>query len=628
MLARGVTAARSRVRRVATAAVSTPPPADAALGSRRSIRDLLQDLDNVVRDTTLVQPAWLDRIRAAIAHLDQQHRPAHISIIGEHDASVEGVTTAILDDPLTNTNDAQDVTVALEARRLGPHPPQAIEIQYADRVESTLDRLALPAKWLRDNQIVLTEIVHRDVPPLESSFSTLHLSDAVIVLLSSTSLLSSPAAQTVLLNLHSKPNLIVCVNTHDASPAATTSILDTLQHQLDTLFPPSSSPTSPSPVVMALSTEQALAALAALDGTANPSFEQFQTGYLASQIPKLKSILSEIVASGPSSRLREQTAAHVLECALSRAAFSTATNQDSLASAHSSLLALNQQATESSQRLLTSLGIDSDTGMFPLPQQELLESRQALQRVFDERLQFYKLPFKSDDISSELSLVATQTYLIEFEKHLLYSTGLFVSHASALQQSLTTLLDASPFSKPPLQSELVHNSIEQALAPHPESPTQIPSTALSTPIQTRRAQLTSSRSSPISTLHRRAQSALFSSSIVSLTSISSAIGLFFGQAVELANCVGLGVLGTTFAVWSLQGKWNKAKSKFWKDFDRLNDGVSEDLGVVVKNLVQRCQYTTNLAIRSYGSRISTEQLKVERIGSELKRIAREAQANK
>ena len=144
-----------------------------------------------------------------------------------------------------------------------------------------------------------------DVPPLESSFSTLHLSDAVIVILSSESLLSSKASQELLLSLHTKPNLIVCLNTPDASSPSSSSLLKTLRHQLDSLFPtnPDSTSHHNQPIIMALSTTQALEALSALtpsDPTSTsqqPSFESFQLNYLSSQIPKLKAALSTFLSS-------------------------------------------------------------------------------------------------------------------------------------------------------------------------------------------------------------------------------------------------------------------------------------------------------------------------------------------
>ncbi|GAA5913005.1 uncharacterized protein JCM6883_000486 [Sporobolomyces salmoneus] len=557
----------------------------------RSTRQLLQHLDQLLHEHSVLDETWRSRIQQAITDLDRR-RLANVSIVGDRSSGVQKLSSAILDDPLANEN-PQDVTVALESRSVSPTTSEATTLQFGEQVENPVELSTLPARWLQENNTTITEIVHGDVP-LESSFTTLHLSDAVLVLVSSTSLLSSRSAQTLLLNLHTKPNLLVCVNTRDASPEAATSILETLQHQLDTLFPSTSTAES-QPRVMAVSTEQALEALSALSPTevalegdsstsSQPSFEDFQRGYLASQLPRLKSLLSSILSSHSTSSavptpLQQQTALYVLSSALSRAAFSAATLQDTLTSARNSLEALSQQTSESSRRLLASpsFGVDSKTGMFPLPDQELLESRQAIQEVFDKRLQFYKLPFnKIDDISSELSLVISQTYLTRFEKHLLYSTGLFSSHSTELSKSLHSTLEKPPFKENELlHSSILENEISKSLHPSPNSPTYIPPTSLSTPISLRRSQLLSS---PLSTLHRTARKALTSSLTLSVASLLSAVGLNLVHAVELANCAGVGVLGSTLAVWLFQGRWERGKKKFWREFERVGGGVSEDLG--------------------------------------------------
>ncbi|GAA5823554.1 hypothetical protein JCM5353_006304 [Sporobolomyces roseus] len=625
------TSLASSIRQLSTQSSSPLVPT-----STTSTSKLLQDLSRLLEQYPLLDNKWLNRLHSAIADLEIQ-RPANISIVGDRDASVQGVTSSILDDPLVND---QDVTVALEARRLTKHSPEAIQLQFGQNVEkSSPDRLVLPAKWLNDNNTSLTEIVHGDIPPLESSFSTLHLSDAVIVILSSESLLSSKASQELLLSLHTKPNLIVCLNTPDASSSSSASLLKTLRHQLDTLFPSSSTSTSHhnQPIIMALSTTQALEALSALtpsDSTATkPIYEDFQLGYLASQIPKLKAALTTFLSSHNTSTtsptpLQEQTALYMLSTILSHAAFTGASIGDTLSSARSSLLALSSQTSESSSKLLSSLGLASPETLFPIPQEDLDESLSSLQEVFKTRLQFYKLLVgKIDDISSELSLVASQTYLINFEKRLLYTTALFNTHQSRLASQLSQTLSQPPFSSSSsqhplssLSSATIQNQLSQSSHPSPTSPSYLSPTALSSPILSRRAQLLHPTSSPISTLHRLTQKALISSLTLSAASIASSVGLNLVHGLDLASSVGLGVLGTTFAVWRLQGKWNKYQKKFLKDVERLNGGVQEDLTVATRELVKRSEWTTRLAVKLYEEKLNEKERGFEAFRGELRRI--------
>jgi hypothetical protein len=480
-------------------------------------------------------------------------------------------------------------------------------------------------------------------------------------LLSSTTLLSSRSAQTILLNLHTKPNLIVCVDTTTTTTeSSSSSILQTLKHQLNTLFPNSKNNT-----IMTISTEQALQALSTLVGTSSEStlnYQDFEKSYLTSQIPKLKSLLSQILSKHNDlttttrpSILQEETANYVLDSVLSRAAFSLATLSDTLTCARSTLSALSEQTNESSKRLLSSPAIGlsggGGDGMFPLPERELLYCKQSIQTVFDKRLQFYKLPFnKIDDISSELSLVISQTYLTDFEKHLLFSTGLFSSHSKELSNNLFDLLNKPPFSNNHLlNSSVLENTISKSLHPSPTSPTFIPPTSLSTPISSRRSQLVNS---PLSTLHRFTQKSLSKSLSFSLISVVSAIGLNLVHAVELSNCFAVGVLGSTLAVWNFQKSWEKGKKKFWREFERVSGGVSEDLGVkffllslfslrhlstaqnkpltlclafqvVTKQLIERAEYPTRLAIKGYEAKIREKEVGLEELRKGLQEIARE-----
>ncbi|GAA5994919.1 hypothetical protein JCM5350_006615 [Sporobolomyces pararoseus] len=611
--------------------------------TRSSTVELLSDLNQLLQQQQqqqqqrnqlpgVVSETWLNRLNHTVQDLQRgEKRNNRISIVGDLESGVQKLSNSILDDdPLSNN---QQVTLTLQTRSLVNPPPEQLTLQYHQpdqTVGEGSEVIVVDAKWLKENQTSLTEIIHGDeTSPLTSSQTSLHLSDTVILLLSSTKLLlgSKPSRQ-LLLDLNLKPNLIVCVNTQrrDASNSTAEEILKTLQHQLDTLLPPPSTRT-PNRIVIAVSTEQALNALSLLNDstttTSSSDSEGFQTGYLSSQIPKLKTILSEILLSSKGEDLQKETSFYIFDSTLSKTLFNLINLKDTLSTARSTLEALSQQTSESSQKLLSqSVGIDSrSNGMFPLPEQELLESKQEIEKVFRERLQFYKLPFnKIDDISSELSLTISQSYLTSFEKQLIYSTSLFSNHSFQLSTILSSTLSKPPFSKEGssiLYSPLLENELSKSL--HSSSTTLIPPTALTTPLSLRRSQLLST---PLTHLHRQTQRALTSSLTLSITSIASAIGLHFVHLVELTNCVGLGVLGSVLAVWKFQGKWERLKKRFLKEVDRVGQGISEDLGVVTKRLIERSEYPTRLAIRQYSEKIIEKQLELESFENNLKEISK------
>ncbi|GAA5957045.1 hypothetical protein JCM21900_001765 [Sporobolomyces salmonicolor] len=577
-------------------AVSTPP---AAATTR-----LLADLRALLKRYPLLDQAWNSRLERALADFSRS-RKARITVVGDQRHGTQGVVTALLDDPLASS---PDVTVALEARRLSPDAPEAIVLKYGEESGATASEVTLPSAWLRDHQAEVAEIVHRDVVPLESSFSTLHLSDAVVLVLSSSQLLSSKPSQTLLYNLYTKPNLVIALNSLDADAQTVAPVVRALRHQLETLFPAESD----LPQTIAISTTQALEALAALNPSEPdqpPSYDAFQRGYVTSQIPVLKEQLSESTSSHSSSpviptALQQQTATYVLSAALARAAFAGASISDALISASASLAALSQMASEESLALLASLGVDPATGLLRVPRDELQSALQALDELLLSRLAWWKLPSRVDDLHAEISLVVSQTYLPRFEDALVFSTGRAIALSQSLSSRTDTLLSTHPaFSALPpstpaqalanLYSPTMLNRLEQAAL---EATSTISSTALSASLSARRAQL-SAPGGPVDALQRRAQAAVLQSATLSLGSIATGVGMHLAEYAELATNFGVGLLGTTVAAWVLQGRWERAKKRFRADVEeRVTGSVEEDLGLAARRLVDRSTYKARLAV--------------------------------
>jgi hypothetical protein len=489
---------------------------------------------------------------------------------------------------------------------------ELLSSRYGEESRSTPSVVELPSHWLKEPNAEVIEIIHGGtftsarfrstlltapyssdgIPPRESSFSTLHLSDAVVFVISDSTLLSSPSVQTLFYNLSSKPNLYLALNTSDASPSASAPLLRTLQHQLSSASFSSSSP----PKTVVISTQQALEAFAALS-PANPlktaDYEAFSTGYLTSHIPSLSNSLTEAISPHTSSvlptSLQTQTASYVLSAALSRAAFSGAEFASSLESASSSLSALSQRASEDALALLTSLGVDSKTGLLRVPEAELASSLAAIEELLLTRLAWYKLPYRVDDLHAEIALVVQQTYLPSFESSLVYASGRAQALSSTLSQRVAPRLSSPLFSLSPhstslspsqtlasLYSPTLLNRVDQAAL---EASQGFTSTALSSAISHRRSQITAP-GGPVDALQRRAQKAVVSSGTLSLASLGGAGASQLLEYAELASNVGWAALGVTVSAWWLQRGWEKAKKRFRRDVgERVTGGVEEDLGV-------------------------------------------------
>ncbi|GAA5916137.1 hypothetical protein JCM8208_002220 [Rhodotorula glutinis] len=602
---------------------------------------LLQDLRNSLNRYPLVDPVWPARIDTALADLVLA-RPARLAVVGDHASDAPGLVTALLDDPLASN---PDVTVALEARRLGSATHEALTIKHGNEVSSSPSEVHVPAPWLHDTNAEVVEIVHGDVAPLESSLSSLHLADLVVLVLSDSTLLSSRAVKTLLYDLAAKPNLLLALNCPDASPSTSASPLRTLEHQLETLFPADAEPRA-----IAVSTAQALAALEALSPSEpdqQPNYDAFQKGYVASQVPHLHQLLTTALTATHADHLPHaptplqlQTAQYVLAAALSRAAFAGARVADALDGADAHLSALEAHADEAERALLVSLGVEPSTGLVRVPPDELAVAMGALDELFATRLAWYKVPYRVDDLGAEVALVASQTFLTAFERRLAFSAGLAASTASSLSHRVDALYASPQFATSPtrvaldpptalssLYSATLRNALDKASAAsapqaHPDSKD---ATALSGAVAHRRAQLTAPAGSPTAQLHERAQRAVVRSGVLASASVAGGIAAdALGWVAQTGTSVGAGLLGVTLAAWGLQRAWLSALGRFRKDVERVVGGLEEDLGIRAQSVAKRAGWKASVAVRLGRERVRERRREWDAWRSEWGRIERGA----
>lgn len=335
---------------------------------------------------------------------------------------------------------------------------------------------------------------------------------------------------------------------------------------------------------------EALEALAPTEPSHEISYEKFSAGYVASGVPQLKDRLAEAVSTldtpstevGVPSALRLQTARHTLAKGIDVAAFEGAKIADRLHQAASDVAALSFETNEAADSLLTSLGVED--GLLKIPHEEVAAASAELHDLLDGRLAWYLLPLRLDDLTSEIALVASATYLPHFESHLIYSTGRLVALSCSLSTKVDTLLSTSPAcsqssrTDSPLSS-LYSPTLLNTLAQASVESSTISSSSLSSPLIARRSQLTAP-GGPAEVLQSRAQKSVASAVSLSLGSAALGVGMQAMEYAELATSGGVALLGTTMAAWGLQRGWEKAKKRFFVDVEkRVTGGLQEDLGV-------------------------------------------------
>lgn len=212
------------------------------------------------------------------------------------------------------------------------------------------------------------------------------------------------------------------------------------------------------------------------------------------------------------------------------------------------------------------------------------------------RLTWWKLPIgRADDIATDLA-ISLSSYFAGLERKLIFETGRLAERSLDLSLQVNSLLKNPPFSRPTSKTDLSYYSatMENEIAalspttqfgfPPPSHPSayNLSQTSLSEPIEARRTQLKAAGGA-IERLQLRAQRSVVQ--FYTLSGSSTAAAVFLNQTSwlqlhqDVPFCVGLAGLGIAAAAWRLQGGWKKAKSKFWTDWKRAQEGLASELQV-------------------------------------------------
>lgn len=133
-------------------------------------------------------------------------------------------------------------------------------------------------------------------------------------------------------------------------------------------------------------------------------------------------------------------------------------------------------------------------------------------------------------------------------------------------------------------SPVLQNSLQQLQS---SSSYPIKPNSLTAPIHSRLAQL----SHPINSLHATAQQVAAGTGASVLGGLSlawagwaehlGALGGIMITGMEVETAVGSGLFASALGIRWMIGKWEKAKRRFWRDWDRVGQGLERDLRVSV-----------------------------------------------
>ncbi|ESK96639.1 hypothetical protein Moror_6859 [Moniliophthora roreri MCA 2997] len=222
----------------------------------------------------------------------------------------------------------------------------------------------------------------------------------------------------------------------------------------------------------------------------------------------------------------------------------------------------------------------------------LQQAKMEVKPVVD-KLTWWRMLWSLDEISSHVSDAVQRSWCRDLEKQLIYHAGSLSILQSNLESSAFSLLPSpencsfpipSPFSSP-----VLHNSLLQKthLPTYPLTPC-----SLTSPITTRRNQIIQY---PTTRLHLAGQQ----SALGIGASIASGVGLSWAAWVgslnltipiihhmnDPATALGFGLLTAAVGVRWGQGRWEKAKKRWWEDWDRVGDGLERDIRRTLENVL-------------------------------------------
>lgn len=90
--------------------------------------------------------------------------------------------------------------------------------------------------------------------------------------------------------------------------------------------------------------------------------------------------------------------------------------------------------------------------------------------------------------------------------------------------------------------------------------------------------------------------------------------------VSPATGLGIGLLGTLMSIrWGV-GLWARAQNKFWRDWDRVEQGLEQDLGQDLEQVITRVECVGLAGVEGFNDMIAHRRRRVERVDERMKQV--------
>ncbi|TBU61638.1 hypothetical protein BD310DRAFT_956832 [Dichomitus squalens] len=250
------------------------------------------------------------------------------------------------------------------------------------------------------------------------------------------------------------------------------------------------------------------------------------------------------------------------------------------------------------------------------------QAKRSIKPTMDA-LQWYKLFWRVDDVREVVTAAVDRAWCRDLERKLVFHAGRLASLQTTFTDSANALARSFPVNSP-YHSPVLHNTLARIAATPSYAVT---ATALTSPLHARQSQL----GFPTERLHVSAQRAVVGMS----GSILSGLGVawagwatelqMFGGMVDVGmsteTALGVGMLGTAVGVRWAVGRWEKAKRRWWKDWDRVGEGLERDLkATLTQTMDDRVVAVSEAACSALEKQVAERKVKIEELKDEVQSL--------
>ncbi|KAH9935690.1 uncharacterized protein B0H18DRAFT_1207244 [Fomitopsis serialis] len=409
-------------------------------------------------------------------------------------------------------------------------------------------------------------------------------------------------SETVLPLTH--PNAVLVLTSTSGDERLAERLRDSFGHELTVLF------VDPARALQGLRTLSA-------SPSSSSAVQKYQDDFAGSNVPHLtQAILQTIPQLGAPAKVLEvvhvETARAVVQDVLSACDSELGRAQGEVNVVCDGISSLRAQMEEVRVRIPREvLGGDEDGNEV----QRAVDQSRKDTKVVLERLTWWKLLWKVDDVGDIVMDAVNRAWRRDLEYRLVFHAGRLAFLQRSFVDSATSFTasfkPSSAFHSPVLQNQLSQIS---------SSPTfPMDSTAFLLPLYTRRQQLRF----PTARLQTTAQRVLIGMSSSVLGGAGVAWAGWAGQlgiidmAMQTETVIGMGMLGAAAGVRWAVGRFERAKSKWLKDYDRVGEGLERDLRATLERTVNDGCSSFQRRLAMDGQAVSKRKEEIEELKEEV-----------